>query len=81
MQRLLGMLSAEFVVLVANVIAWPAAWLIMGRWLENFAYRIEMGWGIFFASAGAALLISVATIGYHVIRAALANPAEVLRNE
>ena len=82
-RRLLGMLSAEFVVLVlvANLIAWPAAWLIMGRWLENFAYRIEMGWGIFFASAGAALLISVATIGYHVIRTALANPAEVLRSE
>ena len=81
--RLLGMLSAEFVglVLVANIVAWPAAWLIMGRWLENFAYRIEMGWGIFFASAGAALLISVATIGYHVIRTALANPAEVLRSE
>ncbi|MYH19991.1 MAG: FtsX-like permease family protein [Gemmatimonadetes bacterium] len=82
-RRLLGMLSAEFVVLVlvANVIAWPAAWLIMGRWLENFAYRVEMGWGIFFASAVAALLISVATIGYHVTRAALANPAEVLRSE
>lgn len=82
-RRLLGVLSAEFVVLVlvANIVAWPAAWLIMRRWLENFAYRIEMGWGIFFASAGAALLISVATIGYRVIRAALANPAEVLRSE
>lgn len=82
-RRLLGMLSAEFVVLVfvANIVAWPAAWLIMGRWLDNFAYRIEMGWGIFFASAVAALLISVATIGYHMIRAALANPADVLRSE
>lgn len=82
-RRLLGMLSAEFVVLVlvANIVAWPAAWLIMGRWLDNFAYRVDIGLGIFFASAGAALLITMMTIGYHVTRTALANPAEVLRNE
>lgn len=83
LRRLLAMLSAEFVglVLVANLVAWPAAWLIMGRWLENFAYRAEFGWGIFFVSGGAALLITVMTIGYHVIRAAMANPAEVPRSE
>ncbi len=83
LHRLLATLSAEFVglVLVANLVAWPAAWLIMGRWMENFAYRIEIGWGIFFASGGIALLITIVTIGYHVFRAALANPAEVLRGE
>lgn len=82
-RRILGTLSAEFVglVLVANIVAWPAAWLIMGRWLENFAYRVDIGWGIFFASGGAALLITVMTIGYHVVKSALANPAEVLRSE
>ena len=48
-RRLLGMLSAEFVVLVlvANLVAWPAAWLIMGRWLESFAYRDRDGVGDF----------------------------------
>jgi len=82
-RRMLVTLSAEFVglVLVANALAWPAAWLFMNRWLESFAYRIEMGWGIFFASGGAALLITVITIGYYVTRTALANPAEVLRSE
>lgn len=82
-RRMLAMLSAEFVglVLLANAVAWPAAWLIMSRWLESFAYRIELGWGIFFASGAAALLITVITIGYHVTRTALANPAEVLRSE
>ena len=82
-RRLLGMLSAEFVVLVlvANIVAWPVAWLIMRRWLENFAYRADFGWGIFIASGGVALFITMMTIGYHVIRAALANPAEVLRSE
>ena len=82
-RRMLAMLSAEFVVLalIANVFAWPAARLIMGRWLEDFAYRVEVGWGIFFASGGVALLITLITIGYHVIRTASTNPAEVLRSE
>ena len=77
------MLSAEFVVLVlvANVLAWPAAWLIMRRWLEDFAYRVEVGWGIFFASGGVVLLVTLVTIGYHVIRTAFSNPADVLRSE
>ncbi|MDE2845632.1 MAG: ABC transporter permease [Gemmatimonadota bacterium] len=82
-RRMLAMLAAEFVglVLLANAIAWPAAWLIMSRWLESFAYRIDLGWGVFFASGIVALLITVLTIGYHVFRTALANPAEVLRGE
>ena len=82
-RRMLALLSAEFVglVLLANALAWPAAWLFMSRWLESFAYRIELGWGIFFASGAVALLITVLTIGYHVARTALANPAEVLRGE
>ena len=80
---MLALLSAEFVglVLLANAFAWPSAWLFMSRWLESFAYRIEMGWGIFFASGGVAVLITVITIGYHVTRTALSNPAEVLRGE
>ena len=82
-RRLLAMLSREFVVLAlaANVFAWPAAWLIMNRWLENYAYRIEVGWGIFFASGGVALAITLVTIGYHVTRTAYTSPAEVLRSE
>lgn len=82
-RRMLATLSAEFVglVLLANALAWPAAWFVMNRWLESFAYRIEMGWGIFFVSGGAALLITMLTIAYHVTRTALANPAEVLRSE
>ena len=82
-RRLLAMLSAEFVglALVANVFAWPAAWLIMTRWLEDYAYRVEVEWDIFFLSGGAALLITLVTIGYHVTRTALANPADVLRSE
>ena len=51
-RRLLAMLFAEFValVLIANAVAWPAAWLIMNRWLEDYSYRVEVGWDIFFFS-------------------------------
>jgi len=79
----LTLLSGEFVglVLIANVLAWPAAWLTMQRWLESFAYRTEIGWEIFFLSGVTALLITLVTIGYRVVRTALANPAVVLRNE
>ena len=67
--------------LLANVFAWPAAWLIMQRWLESFAYRTEIDWWIFFLSGALALVITLITIGYHVVKTALTNPAEVLRNE
>ena len=82
-RQVLVLLSGEFVglVLIANVFAWPAAWLTMQRWLESFAYRTEIGWEIFFLSGVTALLITLVTIGYHVVRTALANPADVLRNE
>ncbi|MYI99262.1 MAG: FtsX-like permease family protein [Gemmatimonadetes bacterium] len=82
-QQVLAWLSGEFVglVLIANVFAWPAAWLIMQRWMESFAYRTEIGWEIFFLSGVTALLITLVTIGYRVVRTALANPADVLRNE
>lgn len=82
-RQVLVLLSGEFIgfVLIANVFAWPAAWLIMQRWLESFAYRMEIGWEVFFLSGTAALLITLITIAYHVTRTALTNPAEVLRNE
>ncbi len=81
--EMLALLSGEFVglVLIANVFAWPAAWLIMQRWLESFAYRTEIGWEVFFLSGVTALMITLITISYHVVRTALTNPADVLRNE
>ena len=81
--RMLALLSGEYIglVLLANVFAWPAAWLFMQRWLASFAYRTEVGWGVFFLAGVAALLITLITIAYQVTRTALTNPAEVLRNE
>lgn len=77
------LLSKDFVklVLLANVIAWPVAWFAMNRWLQNFAYRIEMSWWAFVLAGGMALLIALLTVSAQAIRAALANPVEALRYE
>jgi len=77
------LLSKDFVklVLLANVIAWPVAWVAMNRWLQNFAYRIEISWWIFALAGGLALLVALLTVGTQAIRAALANPVESLRYE
>ncbi len=77
------MLSQEYLkwVAIANVFAWPIAWLAMSRWLQNFAYRIEVGWWIFLLGGGIAFLIALFTVSWQVIRAAMAKPVESLRYE
>jgi putative ABC transport system permease protein len=77
------LLSKEFTkwVLVANIIAWPIAYLAMNRWLQNFAYRINIGIGTFILAALMALVIALLTVGYQAIKAARANPVESLRYE
>ncbi|MBN2430910.1 MAG: ABC transporter permease [Acidobacteria bacterium] len=68
-------------VLLANLIAWPAAWLVMNLWLENFAYRTEIGPSPFALAAGLALVVTGLTVGYHALRGACADPVEALRHE
>jgi putative ABC transport system permease protein len=80
---LLGLLSTQFTkwVLIANLVAWPVAWYAMNRWLENFAYRIEIVWWFYLIAGGLALLIALITVFSQAVRAALANPVESLRYE
>jgi putative ABC transport system permease protein len=80
---IVGLLSRDFVklVLIANLIAWPVAWFAMNRWLQDFAYRIEMNWWVFALAGVSALLIALLTISSQAIKAALANPVEALRYE
>ncbi len=68
-------------VLVANLIAWPAAYLLMNRWLENFAYRTGINWAFFVVSALMALVIAWITVSWQTIRAARANPVDAIRYE
>lgn len=76
-------LSKDFAycVLIANIIAWPAGYYFMSRWLQNFAYRIEIGYWVFIMAALTALGIAMLTVSCQALKAAVANPMEVLRNE
>jgi len=79
------LVSKEFFILVAlgTVIVFPAAWYFTDRWLQNFAYRIVLNseWKTFLFSSLLAFAITLVTVGYHVVRAALSNPVNALRDE
>jgi len=76
-------ISREFVILVfiANVIIWPLAYFIMNRWLQQFAFRIDLGWWTFVLSGLAVLVVSLLTVSWQIIRAATSNPVDSLRYE
>ena len=80
---LVGLLSKDFLklVVIALVIASPLAWWFMHKWLENFAYRINIGWTVFVFTAIGALLVSLVTVGFQAIKAAMSNPVTSLRSE
>jgi putative ABC transport system permease protein len=77
------LLCKEFflLVLVANVIAWPAAYFIMRKWLQSYAYRADLGYFAFIGAMLLALFVAILSVGYQAIRAARANPANSLRYE
>ena len=77
------LLSKDFVILVviSLLIATPVAWYFMHNWLQSYYYRTEINWWIFAVTAIAALFITLATVSYQGIRAALANPVKSLRSE
>jgi len=82
---IIGLLSREFtyLVLLANIIAWPTAYLVSRSWLKSFAYRININgqFGYFIAAAVLALLIAWLTVSFQAIKAARANPVDSLRYE
>jgi len=77
------LLCREFTkwVLLANIIAWPVAYYFMNKWLQSFAFRINIGLGIFLTSGMIALAIALLTVSYQSIKAATANPVDSLRYE
>jgi len=81
--NILTMLTKDFIkwVILANFIAWPAAYFTMNRWLQNFAYRIDISLWMFVLAGGIALIIALLTVSWQAIRAAMANPVEALRYE
>jgi putative ABC transport system permease protein len=66
---------------VAIIIASPVAWWLMDQWLADFAYRTEIQWWIFIATALLSVAIAFLTVSFQAIRAALTNPTKSLRSE
>jgi putative ABC transport system permease protein len=68
-------------VFIALIIAFPISWWAMNNWLQDFAYRITIGWWVFAIAGIAALLLALFTISFQAIKAATANPVKNLRTE
>jgi len=82
-QSVVALLSKNFLKLtfIAAIIAFPVAWYFMNKWLEDFAYRINIGWTIFLIAGLSTLSITLLTISFQAISAAVANPVKSLRTE
>ena len=82
-QSVLYILSKDFLllVIVAFVVAVPVSWWIMHSWLQDFAYRVNIGWWVFAIAGILSVLIAVLTICFQAIKAAIANPVKSLRTE
>lgn len=81
--RIVYLLSRDFLklVIIAFVVASPIAWYFMNKWLQNFAYRINISWWVFVLAGAAALVIALFTVSFQAIKAAIANPVKSLRTE
>ena len=82
-QSIVSLLSKDFLLLVfvAFLIASPLAWYGMHKWLQDFPYRISIGWWVFVLAGAIALIIALATVSFQAIKAAVANPVDSLRTE
>jgi len=78
-----GLLSKDFLklVILSSLISFPVAWYFMSKWLQDFAYRIQISWWVFIVAAVSAIFIALFTISFQAIKAALANPVKSLRTE
>jgi ABC-type antimicrobial peptide transport system permease subunit len=78
-----GLLTKDFMILVllSALIAFPVAWWAMTKWLQGYAYRIDINWWVFVLAGATAMLIALVTISFQSVKAALSNPVKSLRTE
>jgi putative ABC transport system permease protein len=81
--NIIAMLSKDMIkmVVLSAIVATPIAWLVMERWLQNFAYRTSIDWWIFMLAGLVAVVIALATISYQAVKTARTNPVTSLRSE
>jgi len=82
-QSISVLISREFawLVIIANIIAWPIAWYVTNQWLQDFAYKTPISWWIFLLSGCISLLLAILTVSSQAIRAAMINPVKSLKTE
>jgi putative ABC transport system permease protein len=80
---LINLVSREFIkwIIAANIFAWPLSYFAMNRWLQNFAYRTDIGFGTFLFTAILSFVIALLTVSYQSLKAAVSNPVDTLRYE
>ena len=80
---IVGLIAKDFLklVFIAIIIAVPFAWYGMYRWLQDYAYRINIGWWTFLITGLMALVIAFITVSFQAVKAAIANPVKNLRTE
>ena len=78
-----GLLSKDFLrlVFISALVAFPLSWWFMHKWLQNFAYKINIGWEVFIIAGLSATFVALFTISFQAIKAAMANPVKSLRTE
>lgn len=81
--NIVTLLTSDFlkIVMVSIALSVPLAWYIMSRWLEDYAYRINISWGVFVIAGGLAIIVALLTVSFQAVKAALANPVRSLRTE
>ena len=80
---ILRLLSREYVMMIVMslIIAFPIAYYLMKSWLQNFAYRISIGWEMFAVAGIISMVLAVLTISFHAVKVASGNPIDSLRSE
>jgi putative ABC transport system permease protein len=81
--RIIGLINQDFLKLVftASLIGTPIAWFMSYKWLQNYTYRIEVNWWLFLLPFLILAIITMLTVSYYTVKAALANPTRSLRQE
>ena len=82
-KHIVGLVMQDFfkLIAIAGIIATPVAWYVLNRWLENFEYKTAINWWIFVLAVGIVMVITLLTISYQALKAAMANPVKSLRTE